>query len=316
MLMFAARSLLAAILTVTTAAHAALLVASGADDSVFRFDVPSGSPGTQFVGSGSGGLNNTRGIAVGPDGNVYVTGNIGGTEGHVFRYSGTTGAFLGLFATTVDANPFGIAFGPDGNLYVANITSDSVSRFNGTTGALIGSFVVPGAGGLDAPRGIVFGPDGNLYVSSADSNRVLRYSGTSGAFVNVFATADARGLAFGPDGNLYVASFNDDAILRFNGITGAAMGIFATGNGLDGPVGLAFGDGGLFVSSFNNGLILEFDPSSGAFVKSIGTLAVSAAEGGSGPRLMAFTTREPGTVTLLGLALVGLAVSRRRPRRP
>ena len=290
---------------------AGLLVANGLGDSVFQYSVPAGGVGVPFVSSGSGGLNSPKGLALGPDGSLYVTGNIPGHGGQVFRYDGTTGAFVGLFAHTVDTTPFGVNFGPDGNLYVSNVNSDSISRFNGATGTLLGNFVAPSSGGLNAPRGIVFGADGNLYVSSAGSDQVLRYDGTTGAFLGVFATGvDARGLAFGPDGNLYVASYDADEILRFNGTTGAPLGVFASGGGLDGAVGLVFGSGELYVSSFNNGRILEYDGSTGAFVRTF-AMDLPTDVVNDGPRLLLFVP-EPATFALVGLGLAGLGFSRRK----
>jgi streptogramin lyase len=247
-----------------------LFVANGLGDSVFQYNLATGAS-SAFASAGSGGLDDPQGLTFGPGRNLYVTGErlvAGVRTGSVFRYNGTTGAFIDVFvANTGDLGSFGIKFGPDGNLYVANINLRTVSRFNGTTGALIGDFVTV-SGGLVAPRDLVFGPDGNLYVASADTDQVRRYNGATGALIDVFALGvDARGLAFGPGGDLYVANFNGNNVLRFDGVTGAFKAIFASGGGLSGPVGVLFGtDGRLYVSSFNNNQILRYDSSSGAFI--------------------------------------------------
>jgi hypothetical protein len=69
----------------------------------------------------------------GPDGNLYVSGF--GSD-NVLRYSGTTGALLGVFASGGGLDsPLGLVFGPDGNLYVSSAVTDNVLRYDGTTGA-------------------------------------------------------------------------------------------------------------------------------------------------------------------------------------
>jgi len=254
-----------------------LFVANGDGDSVFQYNLATGAS-SAFASAGSGGLDDTSGLTLGPDGNLYVTGerNVSGVRtGSVFRYNGTTGAFIDLFvADTGDLGSFGIKFGPDGNLYVANLALGTVSRFNGTTGTFIDNFVASPAGGLNRPRDLVFGPDGHLYVANpgerdpSPTRQVRRFNGTTGALIDVFASGvDARGLAFGPGGDLYVANFNGNNVLRFDGVTGAFKAIFASGGGLSGPVGVLFGnDGYLYVSSINNNQILRYDGSTGAFI--------------------------------------------------
>ncbi len=62
---------------------------------------------------------------------------------------GTTGAFLGIFASGNDLNKTdSFDFGPDGNLYVAGRINNAVFRFDGTTGAFIDTFI---NSGLDDP---------------------------------------------------------------------------------------------------------------------------------------------------------------------
>jgi hypothetical protein len=177
-----------------------LFVAGAKSDSVARFDWASQTY-QPFVPSGSGGLGDASGIAVGPDGNVYVSAV---HQNAVYRYDGATGAPLP-------------APGQSGAVYVS-----------------------AGGGGLNDAGGITFGSDGNLYVCSGfsgTSGQVLEYQGPAGpspgasigAFVNISSGNTPAYLAFGPDGNLYVSVINgatnqDGQINRYDGSTGAPIG--------------------------------------------------------------------------------------------
>jgi flagellar hook assembly protein FlgD len=218
-------------------------------------------------------LANPVGLAIGPNGDVFVGGR---GSNDVVRYDGNTGAFLGTFVTPASGGldwPHDLVFGPDGNLYVASALTSSILRYNGQTGAFLNVFVASGSGGLNFPHGITFGPDGNLYVGDTVTNTVLRYNGTTGAFMGAFVPAGVSplkattGLVFGPDGDLYVSSFNTNSVLRFDGNTGAYLGVFASGGGLSGPQGLIFGpDGNLYISSFNTDEIIRYNGQTGAFL--------------------------------------------------
>ena len=56
-------------------------------------------------------------------------------SGKVLRYDGTSGSFVGDFASI--QVPTDLAFGPDGNLYVSIWGSDRIVRFDGATGLFI-----------------------------------------------------------------------------------------------------------------------------------------------------------------------------------
>ena len=75
-------------------ARADLLVASGRTSSVLRYGDQTGAFLGTLVPSGSGGLSNPQGLAIGPDGNLY-TGSF--ATGNVLGYDETTGAFRGVF---------------------------------------------------------------------------------------------------------------------------------------------------------------------------------------------------------------------------
>jgi glucose/arabinose dehydrogenase len=109
-----------------------LLVSSGENDSVLRYDATSGAFIDIFASGG--GLDDPEGLALGPDGHLYVTSR----SNAVLRYHGTTGAFIDIFASGGGlADPAGLVFGPDGNLYVSSGETDDVKRFDGATGVFI-----------------------------------------------------------------------------------------------------------------------------------------------------------------------------------
>ena len=250
---------------------------------VLRYDAATGTPIDVFASGGV--LRGPAGLAIGPDGHLYVCSVFDHSgqpfEGSILRYNGTTGAFMDTFVPYGRGGmnrPQNLAFGPDGNLYVCSVDNghDAILKFNGKTGRFIRTFVRSGSGGLVSPLDLIFAPDGNLYVSN-HPNSVLRYNGKTGKFIDAFVPSGSgglsapRGLTFGPDGNLYISSAFTDSVLRYHGTTGAFVDAFVPSGsgGLDFPgYGLAFGpDGNLYVAQFtDNGRVLRYDGATGAFL--------------------------------------------------
>ena len=249
------------------------------------FSGPGGAPATS-ISTG----NSPTGVALGPDGALYVA-QFSGND--VVRYDPATGkksVFVAAGAGGL-ANPRGLTFGPDGNLYV--IGSGGVLRFTGATGAFLDTFVPQGSGGLASPYDLAFGPGGDLYVTSNSDGyaRILRFSGVDGSFVSTFVAPSSGGLgnvtgiAFGPDGGLYVSTSGGGpgnaglSVLRYDGTTGDFTGVFVApgSGGLQLPFGLAFGsDGDLYVASgygSTNNRILRYDGTTGAPLGAFGTLS-------------------------------------------
>lgn len=202
-----------------------------------------------FVQPGVGGLVAPAALTFGTDNNLYVINQRGSLAPNILKFNGSTGAFIGIFATGL-SGPQDLVFGPDGHLYVSNANADSISRFNGTSGSSLGTFVAPGSGGLDGPIGMAFGPNGDLFVTSAFTNKVLRFDGVTGAFLADFALlpVGAEGptdLVWGPDGNLYVTgrvgAYPTTTVYRFNRTSGQLINEFVSGvQGLN--TGLFFAD--------------------------------------------------------------------------
>ena len=124
----------------------------------------------------------STGIAVGPDGNYYVSELTGFPfkEGAARIYQVTPGGDVSIFADGF-TNITDIAFRPNGDLYVLEFDDNGLATAGGT-----GQISVLKANGwrktlysgLVAPTGLEVGPDGSLYVTNfaamAGIGQVLR----------------------------------------------------------------------------------------------------------------------------------------------
>lgn len=219
-------------------------------DGIITTVVGTGEPGY----SGDGGpaieaqLFYPYGVAIGPDGNLYVTDERNarirrvGADGTITTVAGTgqTGyaGEGGLAIETPLDGPAGIAFGPDGSLFVS--TSSRVMRVTPdgiiATVAGDGTFGYNGDGGpaTDAQFGrvadVAVAPDGSLYIVDEYFCLVRRVgpdgiiSTVAGDGTNRPGSADGpatgsslnftSGILLGPDGSLYIAERNNERVRR------------------------------------------------------------------------------------------------------
>jgi DNA-binding beta-propeller fold protein YncE len=119
------------------------------------------------------GVAEVRGIAFGPDGQLYVCDRTGS---RVSVYDTTTGRRTKIVADAQNGlvHPIQVAFATDGmSMYIGDNGCDSIFKVTLATGA-VETFVKKGEGGLKAPSALVI--KGNwLYVGSRESKQILRY---------------------------------------------------------------------------------------------------------------------------------------------
>lgn len=105
---------------------------------------------------GVDGPQNGRGMAWGPDGNIYLTSGV--NQDSVKKYDGVTGDFIGVFATGGMNEPWDVEFAGDGRMYVASGAGGNVMVFDAMTGVNLGEYAGSGEGGLTDPSSVAIGP--------------------------------------------------------------------------------------------------------------------------------------------------------------
>jgi DNA-binding beta-propeller fold protein YncE len=192
------------------------------------------NPGT---GNGSAGaVNSPEGIALGPEGNLFVVSQ-GSSRVDVFDRAGT---FLFAFGKKVNPDPG-----------AANTDLCTTS-----SGCRLGEAAIS-AGGLSLPSGIGFDSAGHLFVAEFESNRVSVFN-TTGTFL----------FAFGKSVNPDLNAANPDLCTAASGCQrGAAAGVAgAVRDPLDVAVAA---DGNVFVGDFGNNRVDVFN-TAGTFLFAFG----------------------------------------------
>jgi streptogramin lyase len=177
-------------------------------------------------------------ITAGPDGNLWITEDVGNRIARVTPSGTVTEFSAGISA---GSSPEGIAKGPDGNLWFTEPFGNRIGRITPT-----GTVTEFGLGPASiAPFNITAGPDGNLWFTTLQCACVGRIapSGTV-TYVPTGNSYGPRDIVTGPDGSLWVtetASVTSGAIARIttsgnitqftSGLSGAPANITAGSDG-------------------------------------------------------------------------------------
>jgi YYY domain-containing protein len=175
-----------------------------------------------------------RGVAIGPDGNIYVTdtGNkrvaIFTPDGKFVREisSGVTPAKLAQqYPYNKDGElnePIGIAVDKQGNVYVADSNNHRIQVFD-STGKYARQWAIPAGMWDPGPYMepfIALDGQGNLYVTAPTGKAVLKYDPTGKqlgqATTNGTTTLQLpTGIWADPDGTIYVSDTNGNGVVKF-----------------------------------------------------------------------------------------------------
>ena len=246
------------------------------------------------TGTGPGQTQGMRGIAIGPNDDVYVV-DAGNSRILVFNRNGEYVRTFGVPGTGPGRLGFdlrGIALDvPHGWAYVSDASDGTIEKFT-LSGTPVATFTVPGPeeGGVGGPREITLGQDSNLYVSDYTNERIVVFS-PQGAILKTIPDppqpapdggfAQPEGVAVDQStGQVYVTDTFNHRVQRFS-----STGTFQTkwgyrglgpGAALNYPRGVSVAtDGSVWVHNTRSGQVKHF--------RADGTYLGAFGSQGSGP---------------------------------
>jgi DNA-binding beta-propeller fold protein YncE len=245
-------------------------------------------------GNGSGQFNRPRGIAVAPDGSLYIA----DTDNNRIQHIAADGTPINSWGTFADIlkgpapegtmnQPWGVAVGLDGSVYVADTFNFRIEKYT-ADGQFIkmwgyfGQAEKPEA--FWGPRDVAVDSKGQLYVVDTGNKRIVVFD-ADGNYISQFGSVglgpgqfdEPVGIAFGPEGQIYITDTWNQRIQEF---TRSADGSFVPltswdvsawyGQSLDNkPYLTVDANGHVFATDPEGARVLEWD-GQGQFIRYFG----------------------------------------------
>ncbi|MGB5928962.1 MAG: Calx-beta domain-containing protein, partial [Cyclobacteriaceae bacterium] len=224
------------------------------------------------VGTGNLQFDSPEGIAVGPDGKIYVA-DRNNDRVQVLNADFTYNTQFGGLGTGSGQfeNPIDITVDDSGNIYVVDRSNHRLQVFNSSYvfQFQIGTKGVRGSGNneFDFPEGVAVDNDNNLiYVADRNNDRVQVFN-TSGTYIRTIGTIEFPvEVIINSSGNIYVAAQTTDFVYEYTStgtLVNSLNGAGGSGNGqFDLPTSLALdASGNLYISDRNNDRLVVFNSS-------------------------------------------------------
>jgi sugar lactone lactonase YvrE len=213
------------------------------------------------------GFNHPQGVAVDPNGNLFVadTANVAVTE---LLSAGGHGA-----ANTLQQGfnqPLGVAFDAAGNLFVADSANNTVREVLAAGGYVTVNTI---GSGFNFPESVAVDGSGNVFVADTGSNAVKEILAAGGyTAINTLGSGfnSPRGVAVDGSGNVFVADWGNNAVKEILA-SGGYVTVQTLGPGFAFPNNVAVDAGGNVFVTFIGGVAEALAAGGYTTVKAVGS---------------------------------------------